>query len=161
MVVGEFVWVSVLFLVLRLEKGLRRHLLQSGLIFPVEMLMMCIVFSSQPTTHLKCNCCRAGLSFVTAKTDPFLFKPLFILEVVFHISQDHVACWYVHVGGCGFFTPETNANFLYATFLRTKKGQTNKCCLKTIHTYAISSGAFKWESSRHNVFLQVHYYMPS
>ena len=125
MVVGEFVWVSVLFLVLRLEKGLRHHL-QSWLIFSV---LVSTVFSSQPTlTHLKCNCCRAGLSLVTAKTDPFLFKPLFILEVVFHISQDHVACWYVHVGGCGFFTPETNENFLYTIFLQKKKGQTHKCC---------------------------------
>jgi len=50
-------------------------------------------------TNLERDGGSAGLGFVAAQGNPLLLQPLLVLEMVFHVGQNHVPGGYVHVVG--------------------------------------------------------------
>lgn len=50
-------------------------------------------------TNLERNGGRAGLGFIAAQGNPLLLQPLLVLEMVFHVGQNHVPGGDVHVVG--------------------------------------------------------------
>lgn len=65
--------------------------------------------------------CLARFSYVSAKCYPFLFQTIFVAQVIFHVTQDHVAGGYVHVVEGRLFAPGRGARSTRRTLLRLSR----------------------------------------
>ena len=60
---------------------------------------------------LKGHRCGTRLSFVSTKSNPFLFQPLFVFQMVFHVGQNHVTCGNVHAVVGRFVGPKRKSKY--------------------------------------------------
>ena len=60
---------------------------------------------------LKGHRCGTRLSFVSTKSDPLLFQPLFVFQMVFHVGQNHVTCGNVHAVVGRFVGPKRKSKY--------------------------------------------------
>ena len=60
---------------------------------------------------LKGHRCGTRLSFVSTKSNPLLFQPLFVFQMVFHVGQNHVTRGNVHAVVGRFVGPKRKSKY--------------------------------------------------